>query len=291
MRPFEILEPTSVGEASRLLREHGEAAKLIAGGTAVTLLLKEGLLAPSYLISTGRLAELEYVRGTPEALEVGGGTTLWALEQSPLVRDGFPALAQALAAIGNVRIRHAATVGGHLAHADPRLDLPPVLMTLGARARCQRDGAAREVPVADLFLGPYETCLAPDELITGISVPVPAARAGSAFLRYTPSSPTDWPLVNVAVLLGLDAAGRCERLEIGIGCVAARALCVPGSETGLLGERLAAGALRTLAEGCAARADPVSDLRGSADYKREMVKVFVRRAVAQAARSLGYEVD
>src|SRR5574341_823877 len=213
MRPFEILEPTSVGEASRLLREYGEAAKLIAGGTAVTLLLKEGLLAPGFLISTGRLAELDYLRAAGTALEVGAGTTLRALERSPVVRDGFPALAQALAAIGNVRIRHVATLGGHLAHADPRLDLPPVLMVLGAHVRCQRDGAAREVPVADLFLGPYETCLAPDEIITGITVPPVPAHAATAFVRYTPSSPTDWPLVNVAVLLGLDGAGRCERLE------------------------------------------------------------------------------
>jgi carbon-monoxide dehydrogenase medium subunit len=290
MRPFEILDPGTVAEASGLLRQHGDAAKIIAGGTAVTLLLKEGLLSPGYLISTARLPEMDFLRAGPGGLEVGAGVTLRALERSPLVREGFPALAQALAAIGNVRIRHAATLGGHLAHADPRLDLPPVLITLGARARCQRDGEAREVPVADLFLGPYETCLAPDELVTGINVPSVPARAASAFLRYTPSSPTDWPLVNVAVLLGLDVAGRCDRLEIGIGCVAGRALRVTGRETGLLGERLTASALRALAEGSAARAEPVSDLRGSVDYKREMVKVFVRRAVAQAARALGREV-
>ena len=290
MRPFEILEPGSVAQASSLLRQHGDAAKLIAGGTAVTLLLKEGLLSPDYLISTARLPQMDHLRAGSNGLEVGAGITLRSLERSPLVREGFPALVQALAGIGNVRIRHAATLGGHLAHADPRLDLPPVLITLGARARCQRDGEAREVPVADLFLGPYETCLAPDEIITGVTVPSVPKRAASAFLRYAPSSPTDWPLVNVAVLLGLDAAGRCDRLEIGLGCVAGRPLRVPGPETGLLGERLTAGALRALAEGCAARADPVSDLRGSADYKREMVKVFVRRAVEAAARGLGREV-
>lgn len=291
MKPFEILEPTSVVEASRLLREHGEAAKVIAGGTALTLLLKEGLLAPSTLISTGRLAELEYLRATPAALEVGAGTTLRALERSAPVRDGFPALAQALAAIGNVRIRHAATLGGHLAHADPRLDLPPVLLALGAAVHCRRDGAARQVPVADLFVGPYETCLAADELITGITIPRLPAGAGSAFLRYAPSSPTDWPIVNVGVLLGLDGAGRCHRLDLGIGCVAGRALRIAGEETGLLGERLTAAAAAAVAERAAARAAPVSDLRGSAGYKRAMLKIFVRRAVVQAARGLGYEVN
>ncbi len=290
MRPFEILEPRTVGEASGLLRQHGEAAKLIAGGTAVTLLLKEGLLSPGYLVSTARLTEMDFLRATPDAIELGAGITLRALERSPPVRDGFPALAQALAAIGNVRIRHAATLGGHLAHADPRLDLPPVLIALGASAQCRRYGAGREVPVAALFVGPYETCLAPDEIITGVTVPRPPAGTASAFARYTPTSPTDWPLVNVAVLLGLDAAGRCDRLEIGIGCVAGRPLRVPGPETRLLGERLTAGALRALADLCAGRAEPVSDLRGSADYKREMVKVFVRRAVGQAARALGGEV-
>src|SRR3990172_8795693 len=287
MRPFEILEPTSIAEASRLLREHGEAAKLIAGGTAVTLLLKEGLLAPGYLISTGRLAELEYLRATPAALEVGAGTTLRALERSAPVRDGFPALAQALAAIGNVRIRHAATLGGHLAHADPRLDLPPVLMVLGARVQCRRAGAAREGPVADLFLGPYETCLAPDELIAGVTIPLPPSGSACAFLRFNPSSPTDWPCLNVAVLLGLDAGGRCTRLEVGLGGVAGRPLRLAGAETGLLGERFSASAARALAERVAARAEPVSDLRGSADYKREMGKVFVRRAGAAAARGPG----
>jgi len=140
MRPFEILEPASVTEASRALREHGDAAKLIAGGTAVTLLLKQGLLSPAYLVSTGRLAELSYIRGGDEALELGAAVTLRTLERSALVRERLPALAQALAAIANVRIRHVATLGGHLAHADPRLDLPPVLMVLGARARCRLMG-------------------------------------------------------------------------------------------------------------------------------------------------------
>jgi len=291
MRPFEILEPTSLAEASRLLAEYGDEAKLIAGGTAVTLLLKEGFLSPGYLVSTGRLAELEYFRSGPAGLEAGAGITLRALERSPAVRDGFPALAQALAAIANPRIRHAATLGGHLAHADPRLDLPPVLLALGATVHCRRDGAARAVPAADLFVGPYETCLAPDELIAGVTIPAPPAGASSAFLRYTPSSPTDWPVVNVGALLGLDGSGRCERLELGVGCVAGRALHVAGRETGLLGERLTPAALGTLADLAAARAEPVSDLRGSAGYKREMVKVFVRRAVARAARSLGREVE
>ena len=290
MHPFEVLEPTSVAEASQALRRYGDAAKLIAGGTALTLLLKEGLLSPGYLVSTVGVAEMAYLRATPAGLEVGAATTLRVLERSPLVRDGFPAVAQALAAIGNVRIRHAATLGGHLAHADPRLDLPPVFIGLGARVRCQRDGAVREVPVADLFVGSYETCLVPDEIITGVSLPALPARTACAFARYTPSSPTDWPLVNVGLLLGLDAAGRCDRLDLGIGCVAARPVRIPGAEMGLLGERLTVGAVRALADVVAARAEPVSDLRGSAEYKREMVKVFVRRAVAQAARSLGHEV-
>ncbi len=291
MRPFEILEPTSLAEASRLLREFGDEAKLIAGGTAVTLLLKEGLLSPAYLVSTGRLGETDFLRTTPAGLVVGAGVTLRALERSPAVREGFPALAQALAGIGNVRIRHAATLGGHLAHADPRLDLPPVLLALGATVHCQREGATRQVPVADLFVGPYETCLAPEELITGIDIPRPPAGAATAFLRYSPSSPTDWPVLNVGALLALDGSGRCERLELGIGCVAGRALHVAGRETGLLGQRLTPPALGALADRAAARAEPVSDLRGSAGYKREMVKVFVRRAVARAARSLGREVE
>lgn len=291
MHPFEILEPRTVAEASSALRQHGDSARLISGGTAVTLLLKEGLLAPEYLISTHRIEEMVYVRQASGALAIGAGTTLRALERAPGVREDFPAVAQALAGIGNVRIRHAATLGGHLAHADPRLDLPPVLISLGARVQCHRDGAAREVPVTELFVGPYETCLAPDEIVTGVSIPAIPAGAAGAFARYTPSSPTDWPLVNVGVLLGLDAAGRCERLELGIGCVAGRALPLPGRETRLLGERVSPGALRALADLAAERAEPSSDVRVSAAYKREMVRVFVRRAVAQAARTLGHEVD
>jgi len=290
MRPFELLEPASVTEASRALREHGEAAKLIAGGTAVTLLLKQGLLSPAYLVSTGRLAELSYLRGTNEGLELGAAVTLRTLERSVLVRERLPALAQALAALANVRIRHVATLGGHLAHADPRLDLPPVLMVLGARVRCRRDEEVRELPLADFFVGPYETRLAPDELITDVTIPFPAAGSACVFVRYNPSSPTDWPCLSLAVLLGLDGGGRCARLALGLGAVGARPLHLTGAETGILGERLTAAAALALAERTAARAGPVSDLRGSADYKREMVKVFVRRAVSAAARALGREV-
>ena len=238
MRPFEILEPATVAEASRLLQEFGDQARLISGGTAVTLLLKEGLLSPGYLVSTARLAELQYLRPAPAALEVGAGTTLRALERSPAVREGFPALADALGAIGNVRIRHAATLGGHLAHADPRLDLPPVLLVLGAAVHCRRDGAARQVPVADLLVGPYETCLAPDELITGLTIPTPPAGTAAGFLRFNPTSPTDWPCLNVAVLLGLEGDGRCARIDLALGAVGPRPLYVPGAETGVLGERL-----------------------------------------------------
>lgn len=291
MRPFEILEPTSIAEASQALRRHGDAAKLVAGGTAITVLLKEGLLSPGYLVSTARLPELDYIRPGPEALEAGAGTTLRALERSPAVRERLPCMARALGAIGNVRIRHAATLGGHLAHADPRLDLPPVLIALGARIRCRRDDQIREVPIADFFVGPYETCLEPEELITDVIVPFPPPQTASVFLRCNPSSPTDWPCLNVAVLLGLDGDGRCGRLEVGMGGVAGRPLYLPGAETGLLGERLTPGALRALADRAAARSRPASDLRGSAAYKHEMVKVFVRRAAAAAARRLGREVD
>lgn len=290
MRPFEILEPTSVAEVSHALRRHGEEAKLIAGGTALTLLLKEGLLSPAYLVSTARVDELDRIRAGIETLEVGANTTLRALERSSRVRERLPALARAVAAIGNVRIRHAATVGGHLGHADPRLDLPPVLIALGARVRCRRDGAAREIPVADLFRGPYETCLGPDELITDVTIPFPPANAACVFLRYNPSSPTDWPCLNVAVLLGLERDGRCARLEVGLGGVAGRPLHLPGAETGMVGERLTAAAARALADRAAARAEPVTDLRGSAGYKREMARVFVRRAVLEAARALGQGV-
>jgi len=139
-------------------------------------------------------------------------------------------------------------------------------------------------------VGPYETRLAPDELITDITIPFPAAGSACVFVRYNPSSPTDWPCLNLAVLLGLDGGGRCDRLALGLGAVAGRPLHLSGPEAGILGERLTTAAALTVAERTAARAEPVSDLRGSADYKREMVKVFVRRAVSAAARALGREV-
>jgi carbon-monoxide dehydrogenase medium subunit len=144
--------------------------------------------------------------------------------------------------------------------------------------------------VAELFVGSYETCLAPDELITELIVPAPPAHAAAAFARFNPTSPTDWPCLNVGVLLALDADGRIVRCDLGLGGVAARPLAIPGAQSGLLGERLTAGALRALAERAAARTEPVTDLRGSAGYKREMAKVFVRRAVLEAARALGREV-
>jgi len=277
---FELLEPETLDEALGLLDPTEPAVRAIAGGTALALLLQLRVFKPIRLIGLRRLnGELRGVHVAADgSLRIGAMTTLTELERSPVLAISEPVLARALHTLANVRIRNVATVGGHLAHADPHMDLPPILVTLGARVRAVSPRGTRWIDVADLITGYYETVLAGDELIVELLVPVQPAHVGRAYAKFTALSADDWPAVGVAVWLRREGETIVEA-RIAVAGATDRPTRMFAAEAALAGSAGDARAFAAAAEAAAAEVAPFDDLRGSGLYKREMVRVHVRRAL------------
>jgi carbon-monoxide dehydrogenase medium subunit len=284
MTPFELAEPASMREAIGLLAAGDPATRPIAGGTAVMLMMKTGLFRPERLVSLRRI-EPRYssVEATADGgLRIGAMATLARLEHAPEVRRAAPVIARALRRLSNVRVRTVATLGGHLAHADPHMDLPPVLIALGATLVVLGPGGERTLAVEDLFRGYLETALAPGELIAEVVVPPQPAR-GAAYVKVTTRSADDWPALGLAVALGGD--GRASRIAIGAATETARRLAAAEAE--LSSGDFDEPAIRRTADAAAAEAELESDQRGSAAYKRELVRVHTGRAIRAALDASG----
>jgi carbon-monoxide dehydrogenase medium subunit len=250
MAPFELAEPKSLPEALSLLGDEG--ARAFGGGTALMLMMKAGVLRPTRLVSLRKLG-LDRIEAAG-SLRIGAMTTLRSLERHPSVRKSWPVLARALRTLSNVRVRNVATVGGALAHADPHMDLPPLLAALGARVFIAGKGGERSLPVEELYAGYLENTLAPGELISRVEIPEP--RGHAAYLKCTIRSADDWPAVGVAVALGKE-----ERIFV------SAAVDRP---------------TRIAGEADIAKLNIEGDLHGSADYKRHLVQVYLRRALHEA---------
>lgn len=282
MSPFELAEPRSLAEALALLEPADAGVRAIAGGTALMLMMKAGLLRPRRLVSLQRI-EPRYAaieRGPRGGLRIGALARLAAIERSPFVAREAPALARALRGLANVRVRNVATLGGHLAHADPHLDLPPLLAALGARVRACGPAGERAIAVEALASGPFETALAPGELITEVEVPPQEGRR-AAYLKCTTRSADDWPALGVAVVVEIEA-GLVRDARIVLGAASDVPVRLPAAEALLRGARADPALLRRAGEAAAAEAKLVADEHGSAAYKRELARVYVARALAQA---------
>ena len=257
MAPFELLEPQSLKEAVALLG--AEDARPMSGGTALMLMMKAGVLRPARLVSLRRLGLDRIETGPQGELRIGAMVSLRQLERSEVVRRGWPVIARALLTLSNVRVRNVARLGGHLAHGDPHTDLPPLLSALGASAAIAGPGGERTVPVESLYSGYLETTLARNELIVRVDVPAMGKRK-AAYLKCTTRSMDDWPAVGVAVVLD------GERQEIVVSAATDRPtrLAVLDAVDALAIE---------------------SDLHGSAAYKKQLVRVYVKRAIDEARRA------
>lgn len=281
MIPFELLEPRTLREAAALLDAGDASVRPIAGGTAVMLMMKMGVLRPARLVSL-RAVEKRYsgISVDGNGLHIGAMATLSALERSPIVRKEAPVVTTTLRTLSNVRVRNVATVGGHLAHADPHMDLPPVLMALGARVVTLDPKGGRTLPLEELYGGYLETTLGRNELIAELIVPRQAPRR-AAYLKCTTRSADDWPALGVAVVLDTDgAAVRDARIVISAATDTPRRLAA--AESALRGARVDDAALRRAGDAAAGEAGVLGDAHGSAAYKRELLRVYVARAVRQA---------
>ena len=253
-------------------------AMAMGGGTSVALLLKHGLIEPHRIVWLARIPALRGIRaGSDGGLDLGATVTLRELATSAAVRRHAPALASAAGQVGNPRVRSVATVGGALAHADPRQDLPPVLLALEARVRIAGPAGTREVPAAGFCTGFMETVLGPGELITGVLVP-PAPGRRAVYARFTPGSDDDYPAVGAAASIVRARDGTVTRAVLALAGVGPVALLIPEAAS-LAGGRPGTADIDAVASAAAAAADPVSDQRGSAAYKRAMAREWSRRVL------------
>ena len=283
MKAFELVEPVTLEEAVGLLDPDDPGVRAVAGATALMLMMKARIFQPARLISLRRLnGSLRGVRGDSQGgLHIGAMTTLSELEHSTAVRDVAPAMSRALRTLSNVRIRSVATLGGHLAHGDPHMDLPPILMTLGARVRAVGRAGERWIDMNDFPVGYYQTALAKDEVIADVTVPAQPAGVHSCYAKFTALSADDWPTVGVAVWYRVHS-DRIAEARIAVSAATERPLRVAAAEGALAGASPTPQAFANAADAAASEVEPLADIRGTAAYKREMVRVHVRRALAQA---------
>jgi aerobic carbon-monoxide dehydrogenase medium subunit len=282
MTPFELIEPRSLREAVGALSADDPAVRVIAGGTALMLMMKAGVFKPTRLVSLrGVEAKFRQIEADRDGgLRIGALTPLSVLERSDEVKTHAPAIVRTLRTLSNVRVRNVATVGGHLAHGDPHMDLPPLLIALGAKISIVGPNGGRTAPVEELFAGYYETSLARNELISELTVPPQVGRR-SAYLKVTTRSADDWPALGVAAALTTDRQ-TIAKADIVVSAATEKPTRLVAAERALQGARLDEASLRRAGDAAAAEVATIDDVRGSAAYKRELVRVYVARAVRRA---------
>jgi aerobic carbon-monoxide dehydrogenase medium subunit len=286
MPSIALLQPTALEEAVSYLGIHADETKIVSGGTALVIMLKNRLISPVTLLSVGHLKELRGIRHEPGlGLRIGALTTIREVEMSRLVREKNSTLAQTFGEVGNIRVRNAATVGGNLSEADYASDPPCLLVALRARVKASSVRGEREIPVTQLFKGFYETALASDEILTELIVPDPAPGSRSSYLKYISRSSEDRPCVGMAVLIEKEPDGRCKDLRLVAGAVAEIPQEIESAEAMARGKRLTDSLIEEIAEAYASGIDPLSDLRGSSWYRKQIIRVMARRAIQQATAS------
>jgi len=287
MISFEYRTPKNLKEVHASLKEFGTDAKLIAGGTALIIMMKQRLVQPSCLVSLRSVRGLNGIEIKDGGLRIGGLATHRAVESSPLVRRRIPLLAETYHHVGTVRVRNMATVGGGLAHADPNQDPPPTLIALGATVKATSANGSRVIPLDTFFTDYYETVLNPDEIITELFVPKLPGNSGAAYLKFLPRTADDYATVSAAAVLTLDKNKKTiADARIALGSVGTTPIRATAAEAVLRGQPLKAEAFVEAGEKAKEAVDPVSDFRGSAGYKKEMAAVFVRRALERALANI-----
>ena len=285
MTPFELAEPRTLREAVALL-DAGRASegpvRAIAGGTALMLMMKAGLYQPARLVSLRRIeAQHAAISSTPEGgLRIGAMATLSSLARSALVRQTAPVITQTLKTLSNVRVRNVATLGGHLAHGDPHMDLPPVLTVLGAHVRTLSPTGERTLAVADLYTGYYETALAENELIAEVIVPAQSGRRAT-YLKITTRAADDWPTLGIAVSLHMQA-DTVQDARIVVSAATNTPVRLLEVENTLRGASLDKATLARCGDAAVAGVELAADVHGSSAYKRELLRVYTQRALRAA---------
>ena len=282
MRRFDLVEPTTLEQACGYIADN-DGAKVIAGGTALLTLIKHGIFIPRTLVNLGKIktaSGITYDAST--GLRIGALTKIYDVESSTVVRERYPVLADACHVVANIRIRNMATLGGNLAHGDYQSDPPTVLIALDATVELLSRAQTRQIKLSEFLRGSYETALEPDELISAIVVP-PADNFRGTYIKFTTGSSEERPCAGIAALVHM-ADGVCRELRLVVGAVSPKPVRLQSGESMARGEKLTHDLIEHIAGDASRIVDPMDDLRGSADYKRHLVQVLVRRALNAAAQ-------
>lgn len=278
---MELVQPTSVQEATQVLAENEWDANVVAGGTALVLMMQQKLIEPEMLVSLQRIQGLSGITANNGNVRVGSNSSLREVAENQLIQARYPSLAYACGQVANVRIRNAATIGGNLAEADYASDPPSVLVALDASVIVEGQNGQREVPVSDLITGFYTTSLDPAEIITGIVLPARSSSSYDTYFKYLSRSSEDRPCIGVAVRADFSPESRDELsdLRIVVGAASAVPQRFPQIDETAVGREVTDSLVNDLADGYAETIEPIEDQRGSPWYRKQMVKTFVTRAL------------
>ena len=296
MIDFEFHSPTTLEEAFDLLEQYGEDARVIAGGTALVLQMKQRFAQPGHVIGLRKIPGLNSIaieamgsNGDTGSVRIGALCTQRSIEYSEIIGQKLPLVAETFRRVATPRIRSMATIGGGLVHGDPNQDPPPTLIALGASAVLTSSRGQRVVPVAELFLDYFETDLRPGEILTSVIVPQAPPGSGAAYLKFLPRTADDYATVSVAAVVTAGEDNMCRDVRIVLGSVGVTPVHASDAEDSLRGRPLNEENIRACAAMVSDLVDPLDDYRGSAAYKREMAQVFTRRAIQQAMAAMSPE--
>ena len=276
---FDYQRAGSVREALSLLKEHGDDAKILAGGHSLIPTMKLRLANPGTLIDIGGISELKYINDKGDYLAIGAGTTHLMVETSSLVQQKAPALSQAAGQIGDVQVRNRGTIGGVLAHSDPQADYPGVVLALNATIVAEGSGGERTIEAVDYFTGLWETALGENEILTEVRIPVDSANANSCYLKF-PQPASRYPYVGCAVAMD-NSGGNCSEVRVGFSGVAESAFRDSGVEDAIRGQALKDETIAAASARAAEGRTVLSDYFGSEEYRRAMAQVYAKRALTQ----------
>ena len=278
---FEYHAPSSAGEAVELLAQHGDGAKILAGGHSLIPLMKTRLARPDVIIDLGKVQGMSYVRDEKGGLAIGAMTTYYQLESSDLVQSRAPALSDAASVVADPQVRNMGTIGGSLAHSDPAADLPAVVIALRATIITSSSGEHRTIEADDLFVDLLTTSLRSDEILSEVRIPAPAEGSGSAYVKFA-NKASHFAIVGVAASVTLGSDGSCRDVSIGVTGAGASAVRAAAAEAALTGSTADDDAIRSAASEAAAGIDFNDDVHASAAYREHLTKVFTERALKAA---------
>lgn len=283
---FEYLRPKTVPEAVALLQQHGDEAKILSGGQSLIPMMKLRLARPGYLVDINAISGLSYIKEEGGFLKIGGLTREAELESSSLVKSKYPLLMDTAAVIADPQVRNMATVGGNLAHGDPANDHPATMIALGAQIVATGAKGERVIAIEDFFVTLFTTALKHDEILTEIRVPVPPPKSGGAYFKLE-RKVGDFATAAAAIQLTLDGGGAVQKIGIGLTNVGPTPIKARKAEEFLKGKKPDAAAIAQAGQLASEEAQPSSDLRGPAEYKKGLVKELTKRALTRALERAG----